>query len=153
MKNTHARSLEQAAQLFENKHLAQFAAEVETARELYRKYPNLVTSPELRPDLQVVLHLAEARGIEAEDVMTDPRWRERVREESRELAVAVGAHGDGRSGRPGEVRASTSGPGSVARRRKSDRLVTCDHLVRWHYLYLYLTLTYFLRLWAATSAA
>jgi hypothetical protein len=71
--------------------LAAFAAEVETARELYRKYPDLITSEELRPDLSAVLPLAEARGIEAENVMTDPQSPETVRGESHELAAYLAA--------------------------------------------------------------
>jgi hypothetical protein len=86
-KQRDARLLEESFQHCENKHLAAFAAEVETAREVYRRWPELVTAPELRADLAAVLHLAEALGIEAEDVMTNPYWRERVHEETRELAT------------------------------------------------------------------
>jgi len=82
-----ARLLEESFQHFENKHLAAFAAEVETARKLYRRWPHLVTSKEMRKDLKAVLHLAESHDIEAVDVMTDKQWREKVREETRESAV------------------------------------------------------------------
>jgi hypothetical protein len=40
---------------------------------MFRRWPELVTSEEMRPDLAAVLPLVEARGIEAEDVMTDPK--------------------------------------------------------------------------------
>jgi hypothetical protein len=91
MENILGTQLEAAFQHFEDAHLAAFASQVEAARELYRKYPDLITSEELRPDLSAVLPLAETRGIEAEDVMTDPNWRETVRSESHELAVYVAA--------------------------------------------------------------
>jgi hypothetical protein len=45
----------------------------------------------MRPDLAAVLPLAEAHGIEAEDVMTDQDWRESVRREQHELAVYMAA--------------------------------------------------------------
>ena len=92
MENIVSHQLEEAFRLFEDKHLAAFAAEVETARAIYRKYPNLITSPEMRPDLAAVLPMAECHGIEAEDVMTDSNWRERVREEEYELAVYLAAN-------------------------------------------------------------
>ena len=88
---TLSRRLHEAFRIFEDKHMAAFAAEVETARAIFRKYPELVTSEEMRPDLAAVLPLAEARGIEAEDVMTDTNWRETVRRESHEQAVYVAA--------------------------------------------------------------
>jgi len=91
MENTLNHQLEDAFQHFEDKHLAAFAAEVETARAIFRKYPELITSEQMRPDLAAVLPLAEARGIEAEDVMTDPAWRQAVCDEQAELAVYVAA--------------------------------------------------------------
>jgi hypothetical protein len=56
-----------------------------------QRWPDLVTSDEMRPDLAAVLPMDECHIIEAEDVVTDQKWRESIRDESHELAVYVAA--------------------------------------------------------------
>ena len=104
------------ARLIEDKHLAAFAAEVEKARAIYRRWPDLVMSCEMRPDLQAVLHLSQARGIQAEDVMNDPAWRERVREESKEANLRP------RSGRRAFTRKSEFRSGRAKTRERNREL-------------------------------